>query len=65
VHEALGLALGKRGEGEVHVKRGRDIVTDADVAVEDLIGKRLQPHEGGVVCARQGNHRATSGVSRA
>ena len=46
VSEALSLALGERGA--VHVKRGRDVVTDADVAVEDLIRTRLQGHGDGV-----------------
>lgn len=46
VSEALSLALGERGA--VHVKRGRDVVTDADVAVEDLIRTRLQAHDDGV-----------------
>jgi hypothetical protein len=40
VSEALNLALGERGS--VHVKPGRDVVTDADVAVEDLIRTRLK-----------------------
>jgi myo-inositol-1(or 4)-monophosphatase len=46
VGEALDLALGERGS--VHVKQGRDVVTDADVAVEQLIRARLQAHDAGV-----------------
>jgi myo-inositol-1(or 4)-monophosphatase len=46
VGEALSLALAERGA--MHVKQGRDVVTDADVAVEDLIRTRLQEHDSDV-----------------
>ncbi|MGH8988297.1 MAG: inositol monophosphatase family protein [Acidimicrobiales bacterium] len=39
VREALMLAA--RGTGAVHPKEGRDVVTDADVAVEDHLRQRL------------------------
>ncbi len=36
-----GLLLARRGAGDIHSKVGRDVVTDADVAVEDLIRQSL------------------------
>lgn len=58
VDEALALALAGRGRGAVRAKDGRDVVTDADVAVEDLIRTRLTALGGAPVVGEERGGRA-------
>jgi myo-inositol-1(or 4)-monophosphatase len=51
VREALALAVA--GRGEVTVKSGRDVVTEADVGVEDLVRGRLEAATGVLVVGEE------------
>jgi myo-inositol-1(or 4)-monophosphatase len=62
--DAVGRALdlARTGTGDIHFKIGRDVVTDTDVAVEDLIRQVVDQHLGlPVVGEEGGGERPTSG----
>lgn len=57
------LSLTSRGSGEIRFKHGRDVVTEADVAVEDLIRARLGDDSACPVIGEERGGRQGSGDS--